>query len=161
MLKNAWFFRIKAAQRDLIALSGGIERAAEITSTSKSHVGRWNNAQDTDLMPLNAVLMLEEHCGVAVVTSVMAELNGRRLADETAATRQNADVLSAYAEAVRHAGEVMSAGAIALADGKVTPAEALTVDRAVSVLERGLSELRKTLAGVRAGDLKVVGGEGE
>ncbi|MCO6410074.1 phage regulatory CII family protein [Hoeflea alexandrii] len=161
MLKNAWFYRIKAAQRDLIALSGGIERAAEITSISKSHVGRWNNAQDTDLMPLNAVLMLEEHCGVAVVTSVMAELNGRRLADETEATRQNADVLSAYAEAVRHAGEVMSAGAIALADGKVTPAEALTVDRAVSVLERGLSDLRQTLAHVRAGDLKIVGGEGK
>ena len=105
--------------------------------------------------------MLEEHCGVAVVTSVMAELNGRRLADETEATRQNADVLSAYAEAVRHAGEVMSAGAIALADGKVTPAEALTVDRAVSVLERGLSDLRQTLAHVRAGDLKIVGREGK
>lgn len=161
MLKNAWFYRIKAAQRDLINLSGGIERSAEITSISKSHVGRWNNAQDTDLMPLNAVLMLEEHCGVAVVTSVMAELNGRRLADETEATRQNADVLSAYAEAVRHAGEVMSAGAIALADGKVTPAEALTVDRAVAVLERGLSDLRQTLAHVRAGDLKIVGGEGK
>lgn len=161
MLKNAWFYRIKAAQRDLINLSGGIDRAAEITSISKSHVGRWNNAKDTDLMPINAVLMLEEHCGVALITSVMAELNGRRLADETDAVRRSADVLSAYAETVRHAGEVMSAGAIALADGKVTPAEAMTVDRAVSVLERGLSELRQTLAHVRAGDLKVVAGEGK
>tara|TARA_R110002020_G_scaffold467027_4_gene690183 strand:+ start:3497 stop:3994 length:498 start_codon:yes stop_codon:yes gene_type:complete len=156
MLKNAWFYRIKAAQRDLINLSGGIERVAEITSISKSHVGRWNNAQDTDLMPINAVLMLEEHCGVALITSVMAELNGRRLADETEAVRRTADVLSAYAETVRHAGEVMSAGAIALADGKVTPAEAMNVDRAVSVLERGLSDLRQSLAQVRAGEIRIV-----
>jgi len=161
MLKNAWFYRVKAAQRDLINLSGGIERVAEITSISKSHVGRWNNAQDTDLMPINAVLMLEQHCGVALITSVMAELNGRRLSDETEHGQRNADVLSAYAETVRHAGEVMSAGALALADGTVTPAEALNVDRAVSVLERGLSDLRRTLAHVRAGDLKVVGGEGK
>ena len=161
MLKNAWFYRIKAAQRDLINLSGGIERVAEITSISKSHVGRWNNAQDTDLMPINAVLMLEENCGVALITSVMAELNGRRLSDETERGQRNADVLSAYAETVRHAGEVMSAGALALADGTVTPAEALNVDRAVSVLERGLSDLRRTLAHVRAGDLKIVAGEGK
>jgi hypothetical protein len=161
MLKNAWFYRIKAAQRDLINLSGGIERVAAITSISKSHVGRWNNAQDTDLMPINAVLMLEESCGVALITSVMAELNGRRLSDEAERGQRNADVFSAYAETVRHAGEVMSAGAIALADGKVTPAEAMTVDRAVLVLERGLSDLRQTLAQVRAGDLKVVAGEGK
>jgi hypothetical protein len=160
MLKNAWFYRIKAAQRDLINLSGGIERAAEITSISKSHVGRWNNAQDTDLMPLNAVLMLEEHCGVAVVTTVMAELNGRRLADETEASRKNADLMSAFSDVVCHAGEFMSAAAIALADGTVTPAEALNVDRTVLVLERGLSDIRQTLAHLRAGDLKVVGGAG-
>ncbi|MGJ8570451.1 MAG: hypothetical protein ACSHXI_07110 [Hoeflea sp.] len=161
MLKNAWFYRIKAAQRDLINLSGGIERSAEITSISKSHVGRWNNAQDTDLMPLNAVLMLEEHCGVAVVTSVMAELNGRRVTGEAEGVGVSVDVLSACAETVRHAGEVMSAGAIALADGRVTAAESMNIDRAVSLLERECSALRKTLASVRAGDLKVVGGEGK
>ncbi|EDQ33925.1 hypothetical protein HPDFL43_05710 [Hoeflea phototrophica DFL-43] len=160
MLRNSWFYRIKAAQRDLIALSGGIERAAEISGFSKSHVGRWNNAQDTDLMPLNAVLVLEEHCGVALVTSVMAELNGRRLIDESEGAGASADVLSAYAETVRHAGEMMSAGAIALADGKVTAAEAISVDRAVSVLERGLADFRQTLARVRAGEIRIVGGEG-
>lgn len=156
MLKNAWFYRIKEAQFDLIKLSGGIKRVVEITSISKSQVGRWNNAQDTDLMPVNAVLMLEKHCGVAVVTSVMADLNGRRLSDETEHGQQNADVLSAYAETVRHAGEVMSAGALALADGTVTPAEAMTVGRAVSVLERGLLELRQSLARVRAGEASIV-----
>lgn len=161
MLKNAWFYRIKAAQRDLIALSGGIERAAEITSISKSHVGRWNHAQGTDLMPLNAVLMMEEHCDVAVVTTVMAELNGRRVTGEAEGAGVTVDVLSACAETVRHAGEVMSAGAIALADSKVTSAEAMTIDRAVSHLERCCTALRQTLAGVRAGDLKVVGGEGK
>ena len=153
MLRNAWFYRLKAAQRDLVALSGGIERAAEITSISKSHVGRWNNAQDTDLMPLNAVLVLEEHCGVAVVTSVMAELNGRRLAGDAADQgARSSDVLSSCAETVRHAGEVMSAGANALSDGQVTPAESMRIDRAVSLLERECASLRITLSRLRAGE---------
>src|SRR6185312_16646205 len=69
-ISDAWFYRLKAAQRDLIKMVGGIERAAEITSISKSHVGRWNNATDPDLMPINAALLLEAECGVPLITSV-------------------------------------------------------------------------------------------
>jgi len=152
MLKNAWFYRIKAAQRDLINLSGGVVRAGEIASRSKSEAGRWNNAENTELMPIDAVLVLEDHCGMALVTSVMAELNGRRLTDDRDIAGQSANVISAFAETVRHAGEMMSAGAIALADGRMTHAEAVVVDRAVSVLERSLPEFRQTLAQVRAGE---------
>ncbi len=43
-----------------------------------------NNATDPELMPLHAVYALECECGVPVVTSAMAELNGRRLTDPDA-----------------------------------------------------------------------------
>jgi hypothetical protein len=157
-ITDAWFYRLKAAQRDLIKISGGIERAAEITSISKSHVGRWNNAGDTDLMPINAVLLLESECGAPLVTSVMADLNGRRLSDpEDAASSGN--VFVKHAETMRQASELMAVGALASADGKLTRAEAVELDRAAAELDRANAAFRKELAGARAsGGFAVVEG---
>lgn len=115
MISNAWFHRIKAAQRDLIRLVGGIERAAEISSISKSHIGRMNNATDPELMPLHAVYALESECGVPVVTSAMAELNGRRLADPENERAAEQCVVVTYSEMVRKAGDLISGGAVAIA----------------------------------------------
>lgn len=158
VISDAWFYRLKAAQRDLIKMVGGIERAAEITSISKSHVGRWNNATDTDLMPMPAVLLLEAECGVPLLTTVMAELNGRRLADPDVDGGSSGSVLSRHAEAMRQAAELMATGAAAFADGKLTPAEAQDMDRAASTMERGIAELRKALAGARANGFTIIGG---
>lgn len=152
------FYRLKAAQRDLIAYCGGILRAAEITSASKSEVGRWNNAADPDLMSFPATLALEAECGVPVVTTVMAELNGRRLADPDASEVAQTCLWQAQAEMVRTAAELMSAGALAMADGKVTSAEAMKLDRDAAKLERALADYRQAAAGIRAVGLSVVEG---
>lgn len=149
-MNDAWFYRIKAAQRDLIKIAGGIERAAEITSISKSHVGRWNNVGDTDLMPLSAVLQLEAEAGKPLITQVMAETNGRRLDDPTGPEGRTGNLLSRYSETVRQAGELMATGAQAFADGRVTPAEAVAIDRAASVMEQAISELRRAVANVQS-----------
>lgn len=101
MTTDAWFHRMKSAQRDLIKLAGGIERAAEITSFAKSSVGRWNNAGDAELMPPQAVYALEAECGVPVFTAAMAALHGRRLSDPDEHARKAGDVLQRYAEAAR------------------------------------------------------------
>lgn len=159
-LSDAWFYRLKAAQRDLIKLAGGIERAADLTSISKSQVGRWNNAGDAEIMTLSAVLVLEAECGRPIVTSVMAELNGRRLADPQAERQAAACIFTAHADTARHAGELMSAAALAIADGQVTPAEADQLDRAAGVLDRSVSEFRKAVASIRGNGLKIVGGQG-
>lgn len=163
MISNAWFHRIKAAQRDLIRLVGGIERAADISSISKSHIGRMNNATDPELMPLHAVYALESECGVPVVTSAMAELNGRRLAEPESARAAEQCVVVAYSDMVRKAGDLISGGAVAISDMMVTPAEATKMDRDAAELEAGLAALRKALAGVKANGghkvgLSVVGG---
>lgn len=159
-ISDTWFYRLKAAQRDLIKRAGMIERAAEITSTSKSQVGRWNSSSEPDLMPLPAVLLLEAECGVSIVTQVMAELNGRRLADPDREEAQRGDAMVRHADAIRQAGELMAAGAAAFADGKLTPAEAQQMDSAASTLERSVAELREALAGARGKGLTIVGGDG-
>ncbi len=156
-ISDAWFYRLKAAQRDLIKLCGGIERAGDITSFGKSTVGRWNNSTDSELMPLSAVLLLEAECGTPLVTGVMADLNGRRLQDPDDLGKSTGSILSRYAEAVRKSGEMMAAGAQVFADGKITPAEATQLDRVTADAEHTLSEFRKILAGARAdGGLRVV-----
>jgi len=149
-LPSAWFYRLKAAQRDLIKRAGGIERAAELASISKSQMGRFNNDGDPELMPIPAILMLQRECGVPLVTSAMAELEGRRLADPSEAAAANGSILSSYAEVVVQAGELISKGALAFADGKLTPAEASGMDRAAAALEIVISELRKATAGARS-----------
>jgi hypothetical protein len=150
MIQTAWFHRIKAAQRDLIRLVGGIERAAEISSISKSHIGRMNNATDPEMMPLHAVYALESDCGVQVVTSAMAELHGKRLVEPE--SRRGADhcLIAAYSDMVRKAGDLISGGAVAIADLMVTPAEATKMDRDAAELEIGIAALRKALASVKA-----------
>lgn len=151
-LPTAWFYRLKAAQRDLIRRVGGIERAGVLANVSKTQMGRFNNDGDPELMPLPVVLMLQRECGVPLVTAAMAELEGRRLAEPgEGAAASNASIMSTYAETVIQAGELIAKGALAFADGRLTPAEAAGIDRTASVLEQALSELRKATAGARSG----------
>jgi hypothetical protein len=158
---NARHFLLKAKQRDLIAAAGGIERAAQICSYGKSTVGRWAHAESPDLMPLDAIFALEEEAGRFDMSEAIAAARGRRLAETEPAQAANGSVMSRHAEAIVHAGELMAAGAMAFADGRLTPAEATQIDRAAATLERALSELRKATAAAKgAGGLTVVGGEG-
>jgi len=146
---NRTLFRLKAAQRDLISACGGIERAAEICAYSKSTVGRWN-ADGPELMPLDAVMALEAECGRAEVTLAMAGLHGLRLAGEPEAAGVNECLMARHADTVTRAAELMTEGALAFSDAKVTPAEAARMDRAASALAAAVEEYRKTLASVRA-----------
>lgn len=141
--------RLKAAQRDLIDLAGGIERAAEKSGYSKSQAGRWKNALDPDLMPLPAVLALEADTGAALITGVMAELNGRRLVDPDGPGADAAGIFARHAETVRRAGELMATGAAAFADGVVTGTERQLMSRVSSDLQRAVSDLQMALATVR------------
>ncbi|EHK56837.1 phage regulatory CII family protein [Allomesorhizobium alhagi] len=152
-MPSAWFYRLKAAQRDLIERTGGIERAAEKAFVSKTEMGRFNHNDSPNLMPLAVVLMLEADCRCPLVTAAMAELHGRRLADPSdTAEAANACIMASHAEVVVQAGELMAKGAMAFADGRLTPTEAAGIDRQAAALERSVSELRKAAASARGGE---------
>ncbi|MFT2213101.1 hypothetical protein ACLJYM_14555 [Rhizobium giardinii] len=149
-MSDAFLFRVKAAQRDLIERCGGIERAVEITGFSKSQVGRWNNPNDPDLMPVGAIRTLEADCGRALVTAVMAEANGRRLTDPEVERQADVSIMIAHAELMRHSAELAHSMAQAISDGHVTPTEAGQVDRVASMMEKAASDLRASLAVIKA-----------
>lgn len=156
---NARHFLLKAKQRDLIAAAGGIERAAAVCSYSKSVVGRWNNTDSPEIMELPAIFALEEETGRFDLSEAIAQARGRRFSDDVLTETANGSVMASHAEAVVQMGELMTSGALAFADGRLTPAEAQQIDRSLAAVERATTEYRKVIAGVRGvGGLPVMGG---
>lgn len=157
---NARHFLLKAKQRDLIAAAGGIERAAGLCNYSKSVVGRWAHGDSPDIMPIEAIFALEEDTGRFDMSEAIGSLRGRRFADgDVAEHAANACIMSRHAEAMVRVGELAATGAMAFADGKLTPAETVQIDRAAGELERAVGELRRAAADARGqGGISLVSG---
>ncbi|KPF47112.1 hypothetical protein [Rhizobium sp. AAP43] len=161
-MSDAIHYRLKAAQRDLIARCGGIARCVELTSFSQSQVGRWNNPNDPELMPLGAIVVLEGDCRHPLVTAVLADNSGRRLTVPDVEFQQEIGVLTSHAEVMRQSAEISHTLAQVISDGRVTPSEAQTLDRPAAAMEASLSKFRMSLAGIKArggeaASLRIVG----
>lgn len=149
-LSEAWMYRVKAAQRDLIEACGTVRRIEERFNFGKSTVGRWTNGADPTLMPIEAVVALESECGIPFVTTVLAELQGRRLSDPNEDAAGDVCVMSSHAELLRSAAELTTGMAMAIADGKVTPAEAASIDKVASKMQTAMADMRSALATIKA-----------
>lgn len=149
MIPDAWFHRVKAATRDLVSRCGGVVRTGELAKVSKTEVSRWQTATDPAIVPLPAVLVLEADCGLPLVTTVMAELNGRRLTDGDVEGGTVSGIIGRHAEMMRAVAEVMTTAAAAFSDGRVTPAEAELLDRAAGELARSLDAWRGDIAAAK------------
>jgi hypothetical protein len=154
-ISDAWFLRIKSATQDLVKACNGVINAGDIALVSKSEVSRWQSATDGTIIPLSAVLALESYCGQPFVTTVMAELNGRRLSDELNATESpEACVIRSHAEVMAKGADLHGTVAIAMGDHKFTPTEAALADRKAAAHIDALSRFRQDLARVRAGEIR-------
>ncbi|MBP1873522.1 hypothetical protein J2Z19_003237 [Ensifer adhaerens] len=163
-VSEAWMFRVKAAQRDLIEACGGIRRVERRFNYGKSTVGRWNDASDPTLMPLGAIVALETDCGIPYVTGALAEASGRRLTDPDEDRVADVCVMTTHAELLRHTAELANGMAIAISDSRVTPTEAQTIDRIAASMQNAMNDMRAALAAIKAkggspAGLRVVGDE--
>jgi len=156
-MDEAWFFRIKAATRDLVKACGGVVRAGDLASVSKSEVGRWQSPGDPGVIGIPAAMVLEAECGCAYVTAVMAENAGRRLVEADGAVSV-ADLLGRQGAVARSSAELVAEIAEAAADGRITAAEAERIDRCAGAVTRAVEPLRGDCATIRAGALKAVDG---
>ncbi|MFT0892936.1 hypothetical protein [Pseudochelatococcus sp. G4_1912] len=147
-ISDVWFHRVKSATRDLVKMAGGVVRAGEIAGVSKSEVSRWQAATDADIISLPAALALEAECGVPMVTTAMAELNGRRLTDPQTDNVASC-LLGAFTGYTRESAELLGSMSQALADGKVTPAEAELISRSIADTEQTLTRLKMVMAGIK------------
>lgn len=163
-MNDAWHYQIKAAQRDLITMAGGIERAATLTGYSKSVAGRWNSPADPEHMPLTAVRRLEQETGQPLITTIMAHETGRRVTEpEGPAT--DARTLDELMRGLTI--DVMEAGgetARSTADGHVTPAEQRVIRHPVARARDKLRQIEALLGTIEAeggasADLRLVRGQ--
>ena len=108
-------------------------------------------------MPLEAIFALEEETGRYDMSEAIAAARGRRFSDSETQPA-NGSLMTAHADAVVRMGELMSEGAMAFADGQLTPAESAQLDRSLAKVAEAVSDYRRILAGAKAaGGLKVVG----
>ncbi|HEV7284714.1 MAG TPA: hypothetical protein VGN75_07635 [Kaistia sp.] len=158
-ISEASYQRIKSATRDLVKACGGVERAGTIVNMSTSEVSRWQSASALrSIIPLDAVLALEADCGLLLVTSVMASINGRRLADPDSGDVSAMQVMGRYAETVRTVSEMMAIAAVALADGTLTGSEIEMLIRSLGDMQRATGLFQRDLSEAKGGPaLKVVG----
>ncbi|GLR55154.1 hypothetical protein KYK30_31880 [Shinella yambaruensis] len=164
-LTNAWFYQLKAGNRLLIKKNGGIESAADITSLSKSQIGRCHNDTDPELLPIPAVLRLEAECGEPVITRIMAGLHGRKISEPDSAGPDGECLLRANAELTKLFGEYGANIGIALSDLHVSPAEGARGIKDLQAVRDAIDDAIRILAGTRAtGGASIVpirmGGEG-
>lgn len=143
--RDPFHFRIKAAQRELIAACGGIERAAALAGVSATQMGRLNAVGEADLMSLRVKARLEAAAGEPIVSRIEIEALGW-----TCAPGQARPDCGEMAGHTAQAAEVMTAHAVAMADGRVTPAEADTLGRALAELARAVETARLAGAALQA-----------
>ena len=153
------FHRLKQATRVLVKICGGVESAADLTSYSKSEVSRWQVATAPLLIPIDAALILERECGLALVTSVMASINGRRLVEpEGQGGGATSAVINRYVDVIRAATDLLGTGTAVFADQALTGSESELLHRGVSQLRATVEALDKDLADFRGGSAPRSGG---
>lgn len=156
-MSEARAYKIKAATRDLVKIVGGVQRAADIASTSGATISRWQSANHPEIITIAAALALETDGGIPLITEALAAVHGRTLSD--AEHDAGYSVLEQHAEFAERAMEAVTASSRAIADLKITPAEAASV---VQELRDLIAVANRKIAGLSAiaasGEtLKVVG----
>jgi hypothetical protein len=146
-LSTAELLRLKAALRDLVTLVGGGSRAAVATGLDASTVSRQCSPEHLDrFMAMDHVAVLERDAGQPVVSALMVEMAGGHAAPDPAA-----HPLAALSALHARFGAVSTGMLDALADGRITPAEAARVDGDLSELMAAGERLRRQFAAIRAG----------
>lgn len=117
---------LKAATSELVTACGGQPAAAELLGVAKNTVFRWTDDGDENaarFISAQAVRLLERAAGEPIVTRLLAAEQGHVLLrlDQVVLA---ADMGAAVADYATETSEAFARLAQALADGRMTPAEA-------------------------------------
>ena len=140
--RDSWFFRMKAAQRELIRVCGGIEAAAAIGLVSAPQMGRLNNVGAEDLMSARVKARLEGHAGDPIVSRVEIEALGWSVVTLEIRVVQADDPHVAHARVLVEAADVARAYAEGCRDGRFSPADAAATERELAELARAVEDAR-------------------
>lgn len=145
--REAWFWRVKAAQRDLIAQAGGVVRAAEIAGCSASWIGKCNTANEDAFLSAAQKRALEADVGEPVVSRVECALLGFAVAAPGgAAVPAGGTAFSAHAQLVGEFGALLSGFSERVRDGDFSRGDGRATDRDLSDIIRAAEDFRRVIA---------------
>jgi hypothetical protein len=151
--REPWFHRVKAAQRDLIARCGGIERAAEVGEVAVSQMGRFNNVGADDLMGARVKSRLEAYAGDPVVSRVECEWLGWKVEPAGLSPEllsgSKADHHARLMKPIVEAGDATRAYLDGMKDGEFSPADCAAYDKELSELADAVQQARLANAALR------------
>jgi len=143
-------FALKAGFRELVKLVGGQDYAARLLGVSQSRISENAAPHQPDCTArIHHIAALEAEAGVPVVTRILAELAGHELVP--LGTFKTEDPHIHLARIIKDAGEVSIAISQALADGRISPAEARTLkqeaEEAIQTLHAFIDSMNAVLLG--------------
>lgn len=155
MRREAWFWRVKAAQRDLIERCGGVRRAAEIADCSPTWIGKCNTPNEDAFLSAVQKRRLEADAGEPLVSRVECELMGFEVAAPGGANSARADsAYAAHAALVAEFGDLLAGFAERVRDGEFSRCDGAATDRDLADIIRRAEDFRGLIARLAAGGAK-------
>ncbi len=123
---NSSILALKAAFRLAVHAAGGIDAVGALIGRSPQQVARYYDPGSPDTPSLRVVALVEAAGPSLYVTRALAQLHGAAVV-EAAADIPHQPVATRLAQVGATSGAVFAEGAAALADQRVTPAEAASL----------------------------------
>lgn len=142
-------WQIKAATRELVAKAGKLDRAAQVSGLSTSHLQRCGSTADEhkgSVLPMLAVYLLEHDTGLPLVSRIMAAATGHDLAHGRPVAAASSAVPTAFTATLAAVGDLARETAEALEDGAVSPNEARSIYEAGERALSSIEQLRRAAA---------------
>ncbi len=139
----------KTAFRLLVDRCGGPNSAERISRVSQTQISRYGDLSEEHasyFAPLDVVLDLESHCDAPIVSEYLAETAGYVLVPmPKAKTPDSATLVARVSDMLREVSDVSGGVAEALADDRITRAEAKALHREVREAMQKLAELDRDI----------------
>ena len=150
MTLAVWQQRLKAAAKDLVGATGGIEAAADILAKGKSTIARWASINDEDYsMPIEAVAALERvtrgTAGAPQVTRELCRLAGGVFVPLPDAGASDGELRAGVMHLSAELGDVAREIDRALSDDRILPREESAIHRQIDELIGKAVELKQAV----------------
>lgn len=122
---------------------GGLRELAGMTRLSSAQLSRFGDLSTDQWVPLDVAADLDSLAGEPVITRALAEMLGFDLVSARGGVEM-ASVTQHLAGIARESGDVLSSFAQAVADGRITPAEAMVIERDLADLDAQVQAARAT-----------------
>lgn len=147
--RNSDYLALKAATRRATTEAGTLADVAKRTRLDASRISKCGNPNESEFLPIDVAMDLDALAGDDRILRAWAELRGFTLIKDEANIAVE-DMARHIGAVGKESGELISEMCEAVADGKVTPAEALRIEEAAEDVRDNVTRLQADCRKIRA-----------